>query len=149
VLPLEGERNPYQAVPHLVDELGGTLSPDGRWLAYNSRESGRSEVYVVPFPKPGGKWQVSANGALTSALWSRDGKELYYADLSFAGHATAIRRSGSELTILGTRPILPGLNDLVGIDVARDGRFLVARPSRARPPSAIVLVTNWRAQMEK
>ena len=149
VLPLEGERKPYQAVPHRVEELGGALSPDGRWLAYNSRESGRSEIYVVPFPGPGGKRQVSANGAWTPPFWSRNGKELYYADLSMAGHATAIRPSGNELTILDTRPILPGVNDVVAFDVAPDGRFLIARGSWMKPPSAIALVTNWRAQVEK
>ena len=149
VLPLEGERKPYQAVPHRVEELGGALSPDGRWLAYNSRESGRSEIYVVPFPGPGGKRQVSANGAWTPPFWSRNGKELYYADLSMAGHATAIRPSGNELTILDTRPILPGVNNVVAFDVAPDGRFLIARGSWMKPPSAIALVTNWRAQVEK
>jgi Tol biopolymer transport system component len=149
VLPLEGERKPYKAVTSSPDALGGTLSPDGHWLAYASRESGRFEIYVVPFPGPGSERQVSPNGAWTPARWSRDGKELYYADSSMAGHATAIRPSGNELTILDTRPILPGVKDVVGIDVARDGRFLVARGSRTRPPSAIVLVTNWRAQVEE
>ena len=53
------------------------FSPDGRWIAYQSDESGRYEVYVRPFPGPGEKWQVSTGGG-TLPLWSRDGRELYF-----------------------------------------------------------------------
>ena len=60
-------------------ERGSRLSPDGRFVAYLSDESGRSEVYVRPFPQGGGKWQISANGG-RSHLWSRDGKELFYVE---------------------------------------------------------------------
>src|SRR5207245_9168171 len=59
------------------NETHPTLSPDGRWMAYTSDESGRNEVYVQPFPGPGGKWQVSTGGGET-AKWRRDGKELFY-----------------------------------------------------------------------
>ena len=59
------------------DENTGDFSPDGRWVAYESNESGRYEIYVQPFPGPGGKWQVSTNGG-TAPVWRRDGKELFY-----------------------------------------------------------------------
>ena len=54
------------------------FSPDGRWLAYSSNESGRYEVYVRPFPGPGGKWQISAGG--TTPIWSPRRRELFYSD---------------------------------------------------------------------
>ena len=59
------------------DELNPKLSPDGRWLAYVSNESGRDEVYVRPFPGPGGRWQVSMAGG-TEPLWAHNGRELFY-----------------------------------------------------------------------
>jgi Tol biopolymer transport system component len=58
-------------------EVAPAFSPEGRWLAYESNESGGYEVYVRPFPGPGGKWQISTGGGLLPK-WSRDGKELYY-----------------------------------------------------------------------
>jgi eukaryotic-like serine/threonine-protein kinase len=53
------------------------FSPDGHWIAYDSRESGRDEIYVRPYPGPGGKWQVSTDGG-TEVVWNRNGRELFY-----------------------------------------------------------------------
>src|SRR5262249_18285853 len=88
VLPLHGGKKPIpflRATPAVFD---GQFSPDGRWVAYVSRESGRPEVYVVAFEPskflngstagtPSGKWQISGNGG-TTPRWRRDGKELFY-----------------------------------------------------------------------
>ena len=78
VLDLEGERKaePFLVTPAL--EAGPTFSPDGRWIAYGSNESGRFEVYVRPFPGPGGKWQVSTDGITDIPHWSPDGSRIYY-----------------------------------------------------------------------
>ncbi len=79
-LPLEGERKPWLVVPRSAPgsyAYEGHLSPDGRWLAYASAESGNPEVYVTAFRGGQGKWQVSTNGG-HRPQWSRDGKELYY-----------------------------------------------------------------------
>ena len=87
MLPIEGDEKsgwkPGKPQPFLVTpftEFPGDFSPDGRWLAYSSNESGTSEVYVRPFPGPGGKWQVSTGGG-AGPLWSPKGKELFYATL--------------------------------------------------------------------
>ena len=77
VLPLSGDRKPFPFLATEFAERGGRLSPDGRWLAYESNETGAFEVYVQTFPGKEGKWQVSAKGG-TRPVWSRDGKELFY-----------------------------------------------------------------------
>src|SRR5262249_40969831 len=79
VLPaLRGSQaNPRPVVQSEAHEIGGTLSPDGRWLAYISDETGRFEVYVQSFPDGGGKRQVS-NGGASGPRWRRDGRELFY-----------------------------------------------------------------------
>ena len=79
-LPLEGDRKPFQVVPTTPGTFRNDpkLSPDGHWLAYLSNESGSAGIYVSGFRAGTGKWQVSANQGL-HPLWSRDGKELYYA----------------------------------------------------------------------
>src|SRR5215472_8024584 len=79
-LPLEGDRKPFQVVSTTPSTFRNDpkLSPDGRWLAYLSNESGSPQIYVAAFKGGTGKWQVSANGGLHPA-WGRDGKELYFA----------------------------------------------------------------------
>ena len=77
VLPLFGDRKPFPFVATSVNKGNGQFSPDGRWVAYQSNESGRYEVYVQPFPGPGGKWQVSTDGGI-APRWRRDSKELFY-----------------------------------------------------------------------
>ncbi|MGH9256478.1 MAG: protein kinase domain-containing protein, partial [Vicinamibacterales bacterium] len=77
VLPLTADRKPISVVQSRFDEIEGQFSPDGRWIAYASNESGRYEVYVQTFPESGGKWQVSAAGG-AHPRWRRDGQELYY-----------------------------------------------------------------------
>ncbi|MCZ6753222.1 MAG: protein kinase, partial [Acidobacteria bacterium] len=77
VLPIEGERKPRPFLQTPFDEAGAVFSPDGRWLAYMSDESGRLEVYVQPFPGPGGKWQISTDGG-EEPVWARNGRELFY-----------------------------------------------------------------------
>jgi len=72
-----GEDTPRPLLVTAFAEAGTTLSPDGKWMAYSSDESGRLEVYVRPFPGPGGKWQLSKDGG-KGAAWSRDGREIFY-----------------------------------------------------------------------
>jgi predicted Ser/Thr protein kinase/WD40 repeat protein len=73
--PKPAKPEPFLRTP--FNELIPVFSPDGRWLAYTSDESGRYEIYVRPFPGPGGKWQISTGGS-QYAFWSRDGRELFY-----------------------------------------------------------------------
>ena len=77
VLPLSGDRKPYPFLRTAVQENWAAFSPNGRWVAYSSTESGQAEVYVTPFPKSGAKWLVSRAGGF-QARWRRDGKELFF-----------------------------------------------------------------------
>ncbi len=63
-----GERKPFAVLQSSFDEIEGQFSPDGRWLAYASNESGRYEIYIRTFPESGGKWQVSVAGGYAAAL---------------------------------------------------------------------------------
>jgi Tol biopolymer transport system component len=78
VLPTFGDRKPILFLQTPFNETHPAFSPDGRWLAYQSNESGRAEIYVQNFPGPGGRWQVSTAGGVGPA-WRADGKELFYA----------------------------------------------------------------------
>ena len=77
VVPTDGERQPRLFLASPANEGTPAFSPNGRWLAYTSDESGRSEIYVRPFPGPGGKWQVSTDGG-TEPVWARSGRELFF-----------------------------------------------------------------------
>jgi eukaryotic-like serine/threonine-protein kinase len=77
ILPMDGDRKPHIFLQTPFEESFGQFSPDGRWVAYVSNESGRQEVFVRPYPGPGGKWQVSTDGGSEMA-WAPKGGELFY-----------------------------------------------------------------------
>ena len=77
MLPLTGEKKPTPIVQSPASEVEPQFSPDGKWLAYTSDETGRGEVYVQPYPPTGERWKISTEGG-RQALWRRDGKELYF-----------------------------------------------------------------------
>ena len=127
-------------------ELVGKFSPDSRFVAYVSDESGGNEVYVRPFPGGDGKWQVSGNGG-TQPRWSKDGKELFYVErdtLMAVAVATAPSFTSGPVTRLFQDASLPGTTPRY--DVSADGRrFVLIEPvavAEEKPPS-IHIVENW------
>ncbi len=131
-------------------EIGGRLSPDGRWLAYGSNETGRYEVYVVPHPGPGGKWQISTAGG-SAPIWRADGRELFFG--TDQGIMAVDVRPGATLDVgvprLLFRTRFTG-GPYAGYRWApsRDGqRFLINVPSDAASESRLVVVTNWAAEL--
>jgi eukaryotic-like serine/threonine-protein kinase len=129
-----------------------TLSPDGRWLAYSSEESGRPEVYVRPFPDTkAAKRQVSVAGGM-APRWSHDGRELFFIDES--RHMVAVPVTSAQTLALGDPKQLfdvsPYSSIVSSFDVARDGRFLMVRPlgSAASRREEIVLVENFFQELE-
>ncbi len=136
-------------------EFEPRFSPDGRWIAYSSNESGRREVYIQPFPGLGGKWQVSSQGG-RDPEWRRDGKELFF--LSLGGTMTAIDVSGTAgITLeLGVpRVLFPGVlsdDSPIGHNyaVSADGqRFLLRKPVREGELPATTVFMNWTSTFAK
>ena len=155
-LPLSGDRKPLPLVQTARDERGGKLSPDGKWLAYTSNESGRPEVYLQAFPPDGRKIVVSANGA-SSARW-QDDRTLYYWQLD--GRVMRVDFAMNDATML-PRPAAPvfDLAPISSVYTAQGGRvpydllpsgrgFVVVQASDAaeRP---LVLLLNWRSTLGK
>jgi Tol biopolymer transport system component len=135
------------------DEQYPEISPDGRWIAYTSDESGRDEVYVQPFPGLGGKWQISDGGG-SEPLWSRDGRELFYRQNYFRRQNQAfvvdVRPgpvfSAGKPRLLFTAQGYSGMAPVSTWDVSPDGRrFLVVKMEErtSRPVTELVLVQNW------
>ena len=129
VLPLTGDRKPYSFLSTPFNTQQGVFSPDGKWVAYQSDESGRFEVYVRPFPGPGGQSQVSGEGG-HSPRWRPDGKELYYLAQDSKLMAAKVVVQGATFTA-GTPEALfqTHINEATNrqqYDVGRDGRFLIS-----------------------
>ena len=140
-------------------EVNPSISPNGNWLAYQSNESGRSEVYVRSFPGPGEKWQVSGDGG-ADPLWSRDGRELFYrrsrSDRGIEVFAVDVR-TGPEFSSVKSR-LLFAVQDSFQAGVARcwdispDGKkFLMVKSEHRKPLPVIelVLVQNWLEELER
>jgi eukaryotic-like serine/threonine-protein kinase len=151
LLPLEGERTPKPFLKTQFIEDQAVISPDGRWVAYRSSESGRDEIYVATFPQLSGKWQVSVDGG-AEPQWRRDGNELFFTDAGRKLMAAEVKTGsgGFETTVpklLFETPLTaPGRNRFV---VSSDGqRFLViTRLEDTLAP--INVVVNWLAEVKK
>ncbi len=154
VLPLKGDRKPFPVVQTQFDEREGQFSPDGRWIAYQSNESGRFEIYVQPFPGPGGKWQVSTNGG-SQVRWRSDGKEIFYIDLDSRLIAAPIQLGSngqtaniaSPVALFTTRialgPVPPVQKHQYA--VSPDGqRFLINTSTVETTTTPITLILNWK-----
>lgn len=107
-------------------------------------------VYVVPFPGPGGKWQVSAGSGCTPR-WRRDGRELFYVSFDNKLMAADVRAIGSSFevgalhTLFETRPV----SGLGSFDAGADGQWFVFAYEGGQPNAAITLVVNWPAELKK
>jgi hypothetical protein len=154
VLPLFGDRKPYAYVQTEFQENQPRLSPDGRWLAYRSNESKRGEIYVVSFPHPGGKWQISTTGG-QEPVWSGDGKELYYYSLDNKVMSVDIKPSLPESAQLqwGVPRALFDVriftNDTPSFDVSKDGRFLLPLLVEQQVSTPMTVVLNWPQLLKK
>ena len=153
VLPLEGERKPVPYLQTEFNEVMGQFSPDGRWVAYVSNESGRGEIYVQPYPADGGKWQVSTDGG-RQPRWRADGKELFY--LTADDRVMAAEIEAGETFQPGVPHMLfraPGVNPLLPdnfyhYDMSDDGqRFLIDVAAEESQQSPVTIVLNWQAEL--
>jgi len=155
ILPLFGDKKPFPFLSSASNESMASFSPDGKWLAYVSDESGRAEVYIVPFPKRSGKWQVSTEGG-TRPRWRRDGKELFFVSLGNKLMAVPVREENNTLDIGSPEPLFqinPPDSQYAGwiYDVTPDGKRFIVVTRLPEPPSAepITLVVNWPELLKK
>ena len=147
ILPLFGSRRPFEFRPSAFESKDGQFSPDGRWIAYTSDESGKEEVYVARFPEGSNTRKVSVNGG-SQPRWRSDGRELFYLSADDKLMATDVQLQGTTLQAKQVHRLFDCQPARVGIgsvyDVSADGqRFLVSTPSNM--PSPPVLITNWTA----
>jgi serine/threonine-protein kinase len=126
------------------------VSPNGRWLAYVSDESGREEVYVRPFPGPGSRWTVSTDGG-GEPVWARNGQALFYrsGDRMMAVAVTTDATFGaSKPRLLFETKALPDTGP--SYDVTPDGEFLMIEPGESdTPPVQINVVLNWLQEVRQ
>ncbi|MGD8726824.1 MAG: hypothetical protein PVH40_04215 [Gemmatimonadales bacterium] len=142
----DGERQILLQEPG-VELRGGRVSPDGRWMAFQSDESGRHEIYITTFPDTDGRWQISTIGG-TDPVWSRDGTELYYASEERLVAARIAFQPSVRVT--GHRVVLDVITPrwFGDYDVHPDGDlFVVARLGGAPVQREIRVVLNWLEQL--
>ena len=155
VLSMDGTHASKPLVRTPFNEQNADLSPDGRWIAYQSDESGRAEVYVRPYPDVNsGRWQVSTSGG-TRPQWSRDGRELFFLDAERWMMATGVRTNagfgvGAATRLFDTRPLsLSGIGR--NFDVSPDGsRFLMTKD--LQPPAdakRLIVAQNWFEELKR
>jgi eukaryotic-like serine/threonine-protein kinase len=139
-----------------ASEMSGEVSPDGRWIAYSSDESGRQEVYVRSFPDSTRQRTTISSAGGKQPQWSRDGRELFY--LSHTGAMMAVRMSETPAVSFGQPVELfpdAGYGHLVGArsyDLAGDGRFLMTKtrtPSGTPPALSLEVVHNWFGELKR
>ena len=150
ILPLSGGRKPFQVAAVSAAQYDGGFSPDGRWLAYFSYEAGRPEVYVVPFPGPGGKFQISQNGGWL-ARWDKKG-HLYFLTMGNRLMEADLTASGASLQVKALHPLyqlnLPSYPDPL-FDVNADGsRFLVITSANPSASRSIGVLLDWESKLK-
>lgn len=152
-IPVSGDGQPQAVVEGTAFVNQARFSPDARWVAYNSNETGPDEVWVVPFPPTRDRWQVSTRGGV-QPLWRGDGRELFYLDPT--GNLMSVE-------VTATRPFTPGLPRVLfrtgiatpskAIDdygVTADGqRFLLKLPAATNTPPQLKVVLDWPALLGK
>jgi serine/threonine-protein kinase len=145
-----------------LNDRNGIVSPDGRWMAYQSSQSGPYQIYVRPYPAvENGRWQVSTNGGV-QPLWSRDGKELFFLSSDLSLMAVRVESGNSWTAGTSTRLFAdPGLSFTAGnfggtgrtYDVSPDGRrFLVLKLAASAPSDVstrLVVVQNWTEELKR
>jgi Tol biopolymer transport system component len=155
LLPLFGERKPAPFLESTFDRIQARISPDSRFVAYTTNESGTFQIVVQTFPDPNsGKWQITAEGGV-EPKWRHDGRELYY--LALDGKLMAVPISGpafnagkpaplfqTPLTVSRSNPTRDRR-----YDVAPDGRFLMVIPTATGPALPYTVFVNWNAALEK
>jgi len=154
VIPLSEPDKSSPLVTPAAYRSGGQFSPDGHWVAYTSRETGRAEVYVTSFPERGARWQVSTNGG-AQPRWGHDGSRVYFVSAGGELTAASVDSRGSRFEIREVKPLFrvnlfagPRLG-AHGYDVSPDGKRFLVNSAGEAGESRIALVVNWDADLPR
>jgi Tol biopolymer transport system component len=148
LLPMDGDRSPIPYLRSKFGEVAGYVSPDGGWMSYSSDQSGRAEVYVRSFPKPGPEYQVTREGGL-DGLWSSDGKEMLIVNRGLDNAVWSVAVSTTPVFHAEPPRLLFRVPaEFLWLQPTPDGeRFLAAVPASAVEPPTIAVDLNWPAQI--
>jgi eukaryotic-like serine/threonine-protein kinase len=150
ILPLK-DRTAHVFVADPSNESAPQFSPDGHWIAYVSNESGRNELYVRPYPGPGGKWQISTEGG-TEPVWNPKGRQLFYRDgqkMMAVDYTAQPTFSAGKPTILFRGPYTPTPRSASDYDVSPDGQRFLMLKAADQVPGQISVVLNWTAALNQ
>jgi Tol biopolymer transport system component len=139
-----------------ANEDQGQFSPDGRWVAYTSNESGLSEIYVIPFPPTpnGGRWMVSRGGGV-QPRWRRDGRELFYISpdwtmMAVPVNSTPVFHAGTPQALFNTDMVDTGIRTgPMRWDIAPDGKRFLIISDKSQGASSLNVMLNWRPKGQK
>jgi Tol biopolymer transport system component len=153
VLPLAEDRKPFQLLQSHASNAEPAFSPDCRWIAYRSNESGQMEVFVTRFPDASRRYLVSTEGG-RNPHWRGDGTELfYYSPQRESLMVVSVEEKGSELTLSVPHTLFPvSAGPTLGnlYDTTSDGqRFLFFLPNTSTGDVPLTLVTNWDVELKK
>jgi eukaryotic-like serine/threonine-protein kinase len=152
VIPRTGQQKPYTLVNTEYDVSHPSISPDSKWLAFSSMETGHPEIYVVPLGGGAGKWQISANGG-EEPIWSPLGNEIFFVSPENKLMAAQVTETGNSMVagkIEALFPVSPTSSSLAIYDVAPDAKkFLITSISANRKPEPLTVVSNWTALLPK
>ena len=151
ILPMFGDRKAYSVISTEFNNTYSQFSPDGHWVAYDSNESGKDEIYAVAFPNATARFQISTTGG-ANVQWRADGKELYYTDPDNKIMAVDISSRGDSLQV-GTPRVLwqPRLQPVVNPPYAAtaDGKRFLVNELPLQSTSQLALVLNWDAGLKQ
>jgi Tol biopolymer transport system component len=150
-LPLEGDRKPFQVVPATPNtfRIDAKLSPDGRWVAYMSDESGSEQAYVASFHGGHGKWQISTNAGFIPS-WSRDGRELFYVEQGNSIFAVHVKEEAGAVRF-GTPQLIQSNWSMPSpfYQVSPDGKKILLYRVSQQVSDAVTVVTNFASELKK
>jgi eukaryotic-like serine/threonine-protein kinase len=156
ILPLAPDSKPSTFLAQDSNARDASFSPDGKWLSYISDQTGRYELYVVPYPGPGGKWQVSKDGVIDGG-WLKAPNKLAYTGADSKLYVVDVDTKGGAFDIVKTRNVLgghafptgPGFLSTQYLITADTKRIILPKVIKDDAPSSLTLVTNWTADLKK
>jgi Tol biopolymer transport system component len=145
VIHLDGDRKPVSLVKTPANEMAPRFSPDGKWVAYASDESGRQEIYVTNYPSASAKWQISTAGGF-APFWSADGKQIYFI-LKGLVYVSDVH-AGSSFAADAPRRFAPVTVPVDEMAVGDDGTMVLVREIDA-DDAPVSVVMNWKTLLRE